>query len=131
MENAVEELLRKAGVTARKTKRAEKLAAFAQAPDFCIPDEIDPIVVIEAKIASDDGTARDKIARIKQLESNRQRQGQKYQVVACIDGRGFGVRRDLMRQLLVDLHGKVFTMATLGQLLTHTRISEYITLDEA
>ena len=131
MENAVDELLRKAGVTVRKTKRAEKLPGFEQAPDFCIPDEIDPVVVIEAKIASDDGTARDKVSRIQTLETNRQKQRKEYQVVACIDGRGFGVRRDLMRQLLENLDGKVFTAATLDHLLTHTRIREFVSHPKA
>ncbi|MBU2499374.1 MAG: hypothetical protein KKE57_10770, partial [Proteobacteria bacterium] len=67
IENAIEERLRKNGVTYRKTGRAERIPGFGQAPDFCIPDEVNPAVVIEAKITSDDGTARDKVARIKVL----------------------------------------------------------------
>ena len=43
MENAVEEQLRNAGISYRKTERAEKIPGFGQAPDFCIPDEISPI----------------------------------------------------------------------------------------
>jgi hypothetical protein len=69
MENAIEKTLRTAGVSYRKTNRAERIPGFGQAPDFCIPDELDPVVVIEAKITSDDGTARDKVARIKVLAS--------------------------------------------------------------
>ena len=42
---------------------------------------------------SDDGTARDKVARIKELETQRNRHISEglpsYKVVACIDGRGF------------------------------------------
>ena len=71
--------------------------------DFCIPDEISPAVVIEAKITSDDGTARDKVARIKELETQRNNHvasgRTNYEVVACIDGRGFRERREDMRQL--------------------------------
>ncbi len=52
MENAVEDQLRRAGNTYRKTKRAERLPEFGQAPDFCIPDEVAPVVIIEAKITS-------------------------------------------------------------------------------
>ncbi|WP_187628370.1 hypothetical protein [Paraburkholderia sp. UCT31] len=132
MENAVEEVLRGAGVTYRKTKRAERIPGFGQAPDFCIPDDVDPVVVIEAKITSDDGTARDKVARIKVLANQRderiRRGGAPYEVVACIDGRGFRQRRADMGQMLTELNGKVFTTATLEHLLTHTRIREFVAI---
>ncbi|MGD0230289.1 MAG: hypothetical protein ABSC19_08015 [Syntrophorhabdales bacterium] len=132
MENAVENTLREAGVTYRKTGRAERIPGFGQAPDFCIPDEIGPVVVIEAKITSDDGTARDKVARIKELETQRNRhvaEGRPgYEVVACIDGRGFRERREDMRQMLLRLDGKVFTTASLGRLISHTRIKDFVTV---
>lgn len=132
MENAVEKQLRKAGVSYRKTGRAERIPGFGQAPDFCIPDEINPAVIIEAKITSDDGTARDKVARIKELETQRNEHvangGSKYEVVACIDGRGFRERREDMRQLLLRLNGKVFTTASLSNLTNHTRIKEFVTI---
>jgi hypothetical protein len=132
IENAVEDRLRKSGVTYRKTRRAEKIPGFGQAPDFCIPDEVNPSVIIEAKITSDDGTARDKVTRIKELETQRNRhvaEGRPhYEVVACIDGRGFRQRREDMRQLLLRLDGKVFTMASLDYLVTHTRIREFVTI---
>lgn len=131
MENAVEDMLREAGVTYRKTKRAERIPGFGQAPDFCIPDEINPVVVIEAKITSDDGTARDKVARIKVLAAQRDDHGTSrrlnYEVVACIDGRGFRQRREDMRQMLLRLNGKVFTTASLNHLIAHTRIREFVT----
>jgi hypothetical protein len=131
MENAIEERLRAAGITFRKTKRAERIPGFDQAPDFCVPDEVSPVVVIEAEITSDDGTARDKVTRIKNLVTQRDRQvaeGRmpRYEVVACIDGRGFRERREDMRQLLTTLDGKVFTTATLDQLLGHTRLRESV-----
>jgi hypothetical protein len=131
MENAVEAKLREAGVSYRKTQRAERIPGFGQAPDFCIPDERAPAVVIEAKITSDDGTARDKVARIKELETQRNRHVQEgrpaYEVVACIDGRGFRQRREDMRQLLLRLGGKVFTGASLDALVNQTRIREFVT----
>jgi hypothetical protein len=131
MENAVEERLRTAGVTFRKTKRAERIPGYDQAPDFCVPDEISPAVVIEAKITSDDGTARDKVARIKTLAIQRDRhmasgRFRPYAVVACIDGRGFRERREDMRQLLTALDGKVFTTATLDHLIAHTRLNGFV-----
>ena len=110
MGNAVEDQLRRAGITYRKTKRAERLPGFGQAPDFCIPDEVAPVVIIEAKITSDDGTARDKVARIKELETQRNQHvasGRvRYEVVACIDGRGFRERREDMRQMPCALMGR-------------------------
>ena len=130
MENAVEEHLRARGITFRKTKRAERIPGFGQAPDFCIPDENTPSVIIEAKITSDDGTARDKVARIKVLVTQRDRHvaaGMRpYEVVACIDGRGFRQRREDMRQMLIELGGKVFTAATLDRLAENTRLREFV-----
>lgn len=130
MENAVEQRLREAGVSYRKTGRAERIPGFGQAPDFCIPDEINPVVIIEAKITSDDGTARDKVTRIKELETQRNKhvgEGKPiYEVVACIDGRGFRQRRADMRDLLLRLNGKVFTATTLDRLIACARISEFV-----
>jgi hypothetical protein len=129
MENAVEERLRQAGISFRKTKRAERVEGFDQAPDFIIPDEWNPRVVIEAKITEDDGTARDKVTRIQHLaEISHQRhlQGQPdFQVIACIDGRGFGVRREDMRKLLEATRGKVFTLKTLDHLIGHTTLKAF------
>lgn len=133
MENAIEDRLRASGVTYRKTKKAERIPGFGQAPDFCIPNEIAPELIIEAKITSDDGTARDKVTRIRNLATQRDKHvasGEKrpYEVVACIDGRGFRERWEDMRQMLTDLDGKVFTAATLDQLFEHTRLKGLRTL---
>ena len=67
LENAIEEVLSQASISFRKTKRAEKLDGFDQSPDFIIPSEFNPQVIIEAKITEDDGTARDKVTRIQHL----------------------------------------------------------------
>ncbi len=103
------------------------MPGFEQAPDFFCPDEISPSVIIEAKITGDDGTARDKVARVIRLATmrdDRLRSGKpSFQVVACIDGRGFGVRREDMRQLLAATHGKVFTANTLADLVEGTDLS--------
>lgn len=130
MESAIEERLARAKVSFRKTRRAERIPGFDQAPDFFVPDEYNPSVVIEAKITGDDGTARDKATRIvhlAELRDRRVREGQQgFQVVACIDGRGFGVRREDMRRVLLNTEGKVFTLATLDRLISHTRLRDFL-----
>jgi hypothetical protein len=131
LESAIEEQLVSAGVTFRKTKRAERLAGFDQAPDFIIPDEFHPAVIIEAKLTEDDGTARDKatrIIRLCQMSDQRAREGKpSYQVVACLAGRGFGVRREDMRQMIFHTKGKVFTPKTLGRLVDCSALLEFRT----
>ena len=117
LETAIEDILAKAGVSFRKTKRAEKIPGFDQAPDFILPSEFNPQIVIEAKITEDDGTARDKVTRIQhlaELSEQRERCGESgFTVIACIGGRGFGVRREDMKKLLLATKAKVFTPRTL------------------
>jgi hypothetical protein len=132
IEMAIEKLLTNHGITFRKTKRAERVENFDQSPDFIIPDEFNPAVVIEAKLAEDDGTARDKVTRVQHLHSLSMRgrteaQGPAYDVVACIAGRGFKQRRQDMRKLLEATRGKVFTMQTIRHLVEHTRLKDFIT----
>lgn len=131
LESAIEELLTSAGISFRKTKRAEKIAGFDQTPDFIIPSEFNPQVVIEAKITEDDGTARDKVTRIQhlgELSSIFASNGKTgFQVIACIGGRGFGVRREDMKKMLLSTRGKVFTLQTLGHMIECTRLGEFKT----
>jgi len=126
LEVRIEEELGMAGISYRKTKRAEKVPGFDQAPDFIMPDEFNPQVVIEAKIAEDDGTARDKITRVQHLAhlaAHDQIGGiYKYEVIACIGGRGFGIRREDMKKLLLATRGKVFTLKTLSRLFECTKL---------
>jgi hypothetical protein len=124
MENAIEDVLTRARVSFRKTKRAEKVPGFDQAPDFFIPDEFSPRAVIEAKITEDDGTARDKVTRVQHLAQiaagwERSR-GRGFQVIACIDGAGFAVRRSNMAKILLATSGKTFTLKTLHRLVECT-----------
>jgi hypothetical protein len=130
MESAIEERLIRSKIPFRKTRRAERVPGFEQAPDFFIPTKSAPSVIIEAKITGDDGTARDKVSRILRLANMRDsriRDGQPgFEVVACIDGRGFGVRRQDMRDVLLATKGKVFTLATLDQLIEYTRLREFL-----
>ncbi len=71
VEVAIRNVLTAAGVSFRETKRAERVPGFDQAPDFIIPDEFTPAAVIEAKLTEDDGTARDKVARVQRLRTLR------------------------------------------------------------
>lgn len=127
VESAVEAVLAKGGVTNRKTKRAERITGFDQAPDFIIPNEFNPAVIIEAKLTEDDGTARDKVARVQNLRALRDREGKNFQIVACIAGRGFKVRREDMRRMLEATEGLVFTLETVDRLLDCTAISNFVT----
>ena len=125
VENAVEGVLNDARISYRGTKRAERIPGFDQAPDLIIPDEFTPVAVIEAKLTEDDGTARDKVARVQRLRTLRDEAGKDYDVIACIAGRGFKVRREDMRRLLQATDGKVFTLSTMSLLIENTRIAEY------
>ncbi|WP_232424257.1 hypothetical protein [Imhoffiella purpurea] len=129
VENAIEDVLTRAGISYRKTKRAERLPGFDQAPDFVIPNEINPQIVIEAKLTEDDGTARDKVTRVQHLGAlsltGRSPDDPKFEVVACIAGRGFGVRREDMKKLILATRGKVFTLQNMHQLVESTRLREY------
>jgi hypothetical protein len=49
----------------------------------------------------------------------------KFEVIACIGGRGFGVRREDMRKLLLATRGKVFTVKTLDRLVGCSRLREF------
>lgn len=127
LESAIEDVLCRSGVSFHKTRRAERVPGFEQAPDFIIPSWTNPGIIIEAKVTEDDGTARDKVTRIINLV-NLAKEGvtkPRYQVVACIAGRGFGVRREDMKRLLIATRGKVFTLQTVSELVLNTDIAAF------
>jgi hypothetical protein len=105
------------------------MPGFDQAPDFVIPSEFNPQIVIEAKITEDDGTAGDKVTRVQHLGelslTGRRFDEPKFEVIACIGGRGFGVRREDMKKLLYATRGKVFTLRTLDRLVECSRLKEF------
>lgn len=132
LETAIEEVLHSHGVSFRKTKRAERVHGFEQAPDFIIPNEFNPQIVIEAKLAEDDGTARDKVTRVQHLhtmslQDRTPQEGPRYEVIACIAGRGFKQRREDMKKLITATHGKVFTLQNLRQMVYHTKLQAFET----
>jgi hypothetical protein len=129
LEAAIEDVLTKSGISYRKTKRAERIDGFDQSPDFIIPSEFNPQVIIEAKITEDDGTARDKATRIQHLgalsAAGMPTGEYKYEVIACIGGRGFGVQRGDMEKMLLATQGKIFTLKTMNRLVQSTRLKEF------
>ena len=131
LESAIEDVLSKVGISYRKTKRAERIPGFDQTPDFIIPNEFNPQILIEAKITEDDGTARDKVTRVQHLGTlsiaGQPPNQPKYEVIACIAGRGFGVRREDMKKLLLATRGKVFTSKNFDQLIEFTHLREFQT----
>lgn len=124
VEKAVIDVLTTAQVPFYKTGRAEKIAGFDQAADFFIPNAEDPKVVIEAKLTQDDGTARDKVTRVQHLSSLSDG-GKRFEVIACIDGRGFKIRREDMRKLIRATGGKVFSVATMSHLVEKTSLRDF------
>jgi hypothetical protein len=130
LEAAIESVLAEAKISFRKTKRAERVEGFDQAPDFIVPDEFSPQVIIEAKISEDDGTARDKISRLQhlaELSMHGVKAGgnPRFEVVACIAGRGFRVRREDMKKLILATRGKVFTLQHLDRLVDCSQLSRF------
>ncbi len=129
---AIEAQLARSCVSYRKTKRAERVNGFDQAPDFVVPDEFNPAVAIEAKITEDDGTARDKVTRVQHLASlsykGVPKKGRpRFEVIACIGGRGFKARREDMKKLILATRGKVFTIQNLDRLIECTRLQSFVT----
>jgi len=97
-----------------------------------VPDEFNSQVVIEAKLTEDDGTARDKVTRVQHLASlsmqgRQPHEPPRFEVIACIAGRGFKVRREDMKKLLLATRGKVFTLSTLDRLVECSRLADFKT----
>lgn len=122
-----------------KRERRELLAVltYMRAGDTHVVWKLDRLArstrqLIEAKITEDDGTARDKITRVQHLGSLSM-QGRaptdppRFEVVACITGRGFKVRREDMKKLLLATCGKLFTLQNLAHLVECTRLAEFRT----
>lgn len=127
MEDAVKDVLEDAGVPYEEDLDT---GDDAQKADIYIPTRRDPAVKIEAKIANDGGTMRDKAARVSNLARQAREKGSggewAFQVVACVDGRGFSERYRESKELIENTQGKVFTFDTLEDLIEYTAIREYV-----
>ena len=126
LEDAVSEVLNLHHIPHHKAGVAERFEDMDQAPDFLVPDEHRPKVIIEAKLAEDDGTARDKVTRVQhlaELRDRRTRGGEApFEVIAAVDGRGFGIRREDVKKLLVATRGKLFSLHTITQIVDCTSL---------
>jgi len=120
LEDRIEDHLSSANVPYHRSRRGESMPGWEQNPDFFCPDPRSPAGVIEAKMTNDDGTARDKVARVLRLAAIRDRLEDGHQpgfeVIACIAGRGFAVRKADMKDLLIATRGKVFTFSQIDRL---------------
>jgi hypothetical protein len=69
-----------------------------------------------------------RIQHLAELSTKDQPPGQpKFEVVACIGGRGFGVRREDMRKMLIATRGRDFTLKTMDRLTEFSRLKEFRT----
>ena len=122
----VEDVLTRAGVSHRRTRLGEVLLGSCLTPDFVVPNAVRPYVVIDAAHAADDGTARDRVTRVEYLAAlsldGQPPETPKFEVIACIAGLGFGVRRTDMRHLLLATRGRTFTLRHMSELVSHTRL---------
>jgi len=130
LESVVKELLDSKRISYHKTGIAERFEDMDQAPDFLVPDQFRPVVLLEAKLAEDDGTARDKVTRVQhlaELRDQRLRNGAPtFEVVACVDGRGFGIRREDVKKLLIATQGKLFTLQTVKRIVDCTSLKDFL-----
>lgn len=126
LEDRIEEHLSSTRVPYHRSRRGESMSGWEQNPDFFCPDPASPMGVIEAKMTNDDGTARDKVARVLRLAAIRDRREDAHQpgfeVIACIAGRGFAVRKADIKDLLIATRGKVFTFSQVERLVECTSL---------
>jgi hypothetical protein len=118
IENAVTDLLERHRIDGRATRDRESVPGFEQAPDFLIP-AAKPKVIIEAKLTEDDGTARDKVARLQTLRQYEDARpaARRHTIVAVIDGRGFAYRGADLNRMLQACEGHVYTLDELELLV--------------
>jgi hypothetical protein len=94
---------------------------WLQAPDYFLPDRESPVVALEAKIAADGGTARDKASRIERLALMCAEQD--VMVVAAVDGKGFRRFNDVMLPIIRNTEGRTYTLQNLEEMLEIDRIA--------
>jgi hypothetical protein len=126
LETPVEELFTAAGVPYVRTgahNQAEIAAWFGltvrPAPDFVVFDNRNDGLraILECKGASDGGTARDKAARFGTLRREGNRLGG-VPVFGMLGGIGWRRTGDALGPVVEHTDGRVFTLATLPEMLT-------------
>lgn len=124
IEDAVEQLFRDNGVPFIRTgshNQGDIAARFeikvAPAPDFVVFDDTDTLrAMLECKLVNDGGTARDKALRFERLRAESVRLGG-IPLLAVLGGMGWARVNDTLGPVVRDTEGRVFTLATLPQML--------------
>lgn len=125
LEDAVEELFNSASIQFLRTTAANQREIETRfgltvrpAPDFVAFDANGTLrCILECKAANDGGTARDKAARFRSLRTESQRLGG-VPVFAVLAGLGWRRVRDALGPVVQATDGRVFTLATLPEMLT-------------
>lgn len=121
LEEAIVGLLQSNRIPFHRTRPRERIEGWKQAPDFLLPSRKGPAVVIEAKLAEDGGTARDKAARIERL--CREALAKRVFPIAVIDGKGFYRINDVTAPILRNTRGETYTLKTLARLIEIPAVS--------
>jgi hypothetical protein len=124
LEEAVSELLTSHGVSFIRTGSSNQVEIATRfgltvrpAPDFVVFDSTNSIkAIIECKAANDGGTARDKAGRFGTLRAEATRLGG-LPLVAVLAGLGWKRTADALGPVIRDTDGRVFTLATLGDIM--------------
>lgn len=114
LEDALETLLREAGIPYDRIDD-NVAAGFAQAPDYLLPNRESPAIAIEAKLAEDGCTARDKASRIERLKRPCQEKG--IILMALIDGKGFRRFNDRLLPIVRNTRSHTYTLETMDEFL--------------
>jgi hypothetical protein len=125
IEDAVEDLFTTAGIYFIRTgshNQAEIATRFEvtikPAPDFVVYDSAGVLrAMLECKGANDGGTARDKALRFERLRDESLRLGG-IPLIAVLSGLGWTRVNDTLGPVVRDTDGRVFTLATLPEMLT-------------
>ncbi|MGH3872447.1 MAG: hypothetical protein ACRDSR_13240 [Pseudonocardiaceae bacterium] len=125
IEDAVEQLLADAGVPCIRTGAhnqgdiADRFEIQVRpAPDFVVYDSAGVLrAILECKLVNDGGTARDKALRFARLRAESVRLGG-IPLLAVLGGMGWARVNDTLGPVVRDTDGRVFTIATLPEMLT-------------
>lgn len=124
LERPLQKLFSDNGVPYYRSARTEKIPGFPIAPDFLVPSKEVPELVVEAKMADNGGTARDKAARIHSLSEVTKSRG--LVLIAVVDGYGFRRHLDVMVPIVRDTNGLTFSASNLQEILRVPGIAEYV-----
>lgn len=124
IEDAVEALFKEHGIPHIRTgshNQAEIARRFevqvTPAPDFVVHDSADRLqALLECKGTNNGGTARDKALRFERLRQESVRLGG-IPLLAVLGGIGWTRTNDALGPVVRDTDGRVFTLATLNQML--------------